>query len=156
MSFNISELSGRKGLTDNLFEKIGHAAKETGAVSVEETERLAKEFLIGKANTYGTATFYDFTRPENKGKKVYVCEGSACMCAGTQKGLTQQLKANFKEEEIGMMYCLGRCHEGSAFHYDGKNFSGQSIEQLSANTWKSTENLNQDNYFVGHHGTQVL
>lgn len=156
MSFNISELSGRKGLTDNLFEKIGHAAKETGAVSVEETERLAKEFLIGKANTYGTATFYDFTRPENKGKKVYVCEGSACMCAGTQEGLTQQLKANFKEEEIGMMYCLGRCHEGSAFHYEGKNFSGQSIEQLSADNWKSSENLNQDNYFVGHHGTQVL
>lgn len=156
MSFNISELSGRKGLTDNLFEKIGHAAKETGAVSVEETERLAKEFLIGKANTYGTATFYDFTRPENKGKKVYVCEGSACMCAGTQEGLTQQLKANFKEEEIGMMYCLGRCHEGSAFHYEGKNFSGQSIEQLSAENWKSTEDLNQDNYFVGHHGTQVL
>jgi len=156
MSFNISELSGRKGLTDNLFEKIGHAAKETGVVSVEETERLAKEFLIGKANTYGTATFYDFTRPENKGKKVYVCEGSACMCAGTQQGLTQQLKANFKEEEIGMMYCLGRCHEGSAFHYDGKNFSGQSIEHLATNSWQSTKDLNQDNYFVGHHGTQVL
>jgi NADH:ubiquinone oxidoreductase subunit F (NADH-binding)/NADH:ubiquinone oxidoreductase subunit E len=156
MSFNISELSGRKGLTDNLFEKLGHAAKETGAVSVEETERLAKEFLIGKANTYGTATFYDFTRPENKGKKVYVCEGSACMCAGTQQGLTQQLKANFKEEEIGMMYCLGRCHEGSAFHYDGKNFSGQSIEHLATNSWQSAEDLNQDYYFVGHHGTQVL
>ena len=97
MSFNISELSGRKGLTENLFEKIGDAAKETGTLTVEETEKLAKEFLIGKANTYGTATFYDFTRPENKGKKVYVCNGTACMCAGTQGSLTDQLKQNFKK-----------------------------------------------------------
>lgn len=163
MSFNISELSGRKGLTDNLFEKIGEAAKETGAVSVEETERLAKEFLLGKANTYGTATFYDFTRPENKGKKVYVCNGSACMCAGTQDALTEKLKQNFKEEEIGTMYCLGRCHEGSAFHYDGKNYSGENgcsifdvrnSENAKANIEHQTSNI--DSYFVGSSGTKIL
>lgn len=156
MSFNISELSGRKGLTENLFEKLGQAAQATGAVSVEETERLAKEFLIGKANTYGSATFYDFTRPENKGKKVYVCEGSACMCAGTQGGLRTELKNHFKEEEIGSMYCLGRCHENNAFFYNGKNYSGNAIEQLTVDNLKLAENANQDNYYVGHHGTQVL
>ena len=96
MSFNISELSGRKGLAENLFEKLGEAAREAGAVSVEDSNRLAKEFLIGTANTYGSATFYDFTRPENKGKKVYVCEGSACLCAGTQGALKEKLKKNFK------------------------------------------------------------
>jgi NADH:ubiquinone oxidoreductase subunit F (NADH-binding)/NADH:ubiquinone oxidoreductase subunit E len=156
MSFNISELSGRKGLTDNLFEKLGQAAQATGAVSVEETERLAKEFLIGKANTYGSATFYDFTRPENKGKKVYVCEGSACMCAGTQDGLRTELKNHFKEEEIGSMYCLGRCHENNAFFYNGKNYSGNAIEQLTVGNLKLAENANHDNYYVGYHGTQVL
>jgi NADH:ubiquinone oxidoreductase subunit F (NADH-binding)/NADH:ubiquinone oxidoreductase subunit E len=156
MSFNISELSGRKGLNENLFEKLGQAAQATGAVSVEETERLAKEFLIGKANTYGSATFYDFTRPENKGKKVYVCEGSACMCAGTQDGLRNELKNHFKEEEIGSMYCLGRCHENNAFFYNGKNYSGNAIEQLTVDNLKLAENANQDNYYVGHHGTQVL
>ena len=25
---------------------------------------------MGKANIYGTATFYDFMRPENKGKQI--------------------------------------------------------------------------------------
>lgn len=37
MSFNISELSKktRKGLKENLFEKLGEAAKETGSVSIE-------------------------------------------------------------------------------------------------------------------------
>lgn len=156
MSFNISELSGRKGLTENLFEKIGDAAKETGTLTVEETEKLAKEFLIGKANTYGTATFYDFTRPENKGKKVYVCNGTACMCAGTQGSLTDQLKQNFNEDEIGTMYCLGRCHEGNAFHFDGKNYSGNAISRLSNADRRMPDDANEDQYYVGNVGSKVL
>jgi len=156
MSFNISELSGRKGLSENLFEKIGEAARETGTVSVEETERLAREFLIGHANTYGTASFYDFTRPENKGKKVYVCEGSACMCAGTQAELRNKLKTHFQEDEIGSMYCLGRCHENHAFFYEGKNYSGDAIQALKSKDEKMPESANQDTYHVGHLGTPVL
>ena len=156
MSFNISELSGRKGLEENLFEKLGQAAEETGAVSVEKTEQLAKEFLIGTANTYGSATFYDFTRPENKGKKVYVCEGSACMCAGTQDTLKENLKTHFKEEEIGTMYCLGRCHENSAFFYDGKNYSGNAINEISKIAIPNSKNDIEDQYQVDYFGTQVL
>ena len=60
MSKNLSELSGRKGLDDNLFNRIGELAKPDGTPSIEELDKLAKEFLIGSANTYGTATFYDF------------------------------------------------------------------------------------------------
>ncbi|MBK9301868.1 MAG: NAD(P)H-dependent oxidoreductase subunit E [Bacteroidetes bacterium] len=169
MSFNISELSGRKGLKENLFEKLGEAAKETGSVSIEDSNRLAKEFLIGTANTYGSATFYDFTRPENKGKKVYICEGSACMCAGTQNGLKEKLKDHFKEEEIGMMYCLGRCHENNAFFYQGKNYSGTDIDQIQfagngePNEMQSEIALTKahnatllDHYHVAHAGTPVL
>lgn len=85
MSKNISELSGRKGLKHNLFEEIGKAATTTGTPSTKDLEQLAQEFLVGNAVAYGAATFYDFTKPENKGKKVYVCNGSACVCAGTQK-----------------------------------------------------------------------
>lgn len=156
MSFNISELSGRKGLQDNLFDKLGKAAQETGAVSISDSERLAEEFLIGKANTYGSATFYDFTRPENKGKKIYVCEGSACMCAGTQDGLREQLKSKFQENEIGSMYCLGRCHENNAFFYNGKNYSGKAVDELVQGTHTLSEEANQDYYHVGCKGTQVL
>ena len=85
MSKNIRHLTGRKGIEDNLFNKMGELAQETGTLTNEELERLSDEFLIGNANAFGTATFYDFMKPENKGKKAYICNGSACLCAGTQE-----------------------------------------------------------------------
>ena len=124
MSTNLSALGGRKGVQENLFSKIGLAGSENeGAPSEEEMARLADEFLVGKANVYGSASFYDFLKPENRGKKVYVCNGSACLCAGTQDGLVEELKKRFKKDEIGHMTCLGRCHENGAFHFDGNNYS---------------------------------
>jgi NADH:ubiquinone oxidoreductase subunit E len=82
MSKNLTALAARKGkgLTNNLFERIaGLAEGNDGAPDKEALSRIAEEFLVGDANVYGTATFYDFTRPENQGKKAYVCNGSACM-----------------------------------------------------------------------------
>lgn len=130
MSRNLSELSGRKGLEDNLFSRVGELARPTGTPDPEALEALAKEFLIGTANAYGTATFYDFTRPENQGKKVYVCNGSACLCAGTQEELHRDLEQFFQPEEIGHMTCLGRCYENRAFHYQGLNYSGAAARNL--------------------------
>ncbi|MDA0347655.1 MAG: NAD(P)H-dependent oxidoreductase subunit E [Verrucomicrobia bacterium] len=155
MSKNLSDLTGRKGVQENLFTKIGElAANGGGTPSLEELNRLADEFLIGKANIYGTATFYDFLKPENQGKKVYVCNGSACLCAGTQDGLISDLKGKFKEEEIGHMTCLGRCHENGAFHYDGKNYS--ALDKDGFESVFKGEGKNQDDYAVGSHGHAVL
>ena len=84
MSDNLSELLGRKGIKDNFFDKLGKLSDPEGSPSNESLEKLAQDFLVGKANAYGTASFYDFLKPENKGKKVYVCNGTACVCAGTQ------------------------------------------------------------------------
>jgi NTE family protein len=53
-------------------------------------------------------------------KKVYVCNGTACVCAGTQEKVIATLKETFDADEIGHMTCLGRCHENAAFHYKGK------------------------------------
>jgi len=125
MSKNLSELSGRKGLVDNLFEKIGTLSKETGTPSTADLEQLANEFLIGKANTFGTSSFYDFTKPENKGKKAYICNGSACLCAGKQSLVKEQMLQYFNDNEIGHMTCLGRCHENAAFNLNGHNYSGE-------------------------------
>ncbi len=148
MGKNLSELSGRGGIVDNLFEKMGKAAEKTGTVSQEELDQLAEDFLIGKANTYGTITAYDFMKPENKGKKAYVCNGSACLCAGTQEKVKSELAKHYKEEEIGHMTCLGRCHENSAFNVAGSNFSGDAIQNLSQIV--STQGALQaaDNYHV--------
>ena len=154
MSKNISELSGRKGLKKNLFEEIGTLAKETGTPSEEALSKLAAEFIIGDANVYGTATFYDFLRPDNKGKKVYICNGSACLAAGTQEHVKNEVHKHFDATEVGSMCCLGRCHENSAFHYDGKNYSGDAISKLDE--IKSRKKALVDKYHVEAVGKAIL
>ena len=154
MSNNLSELSSRKGLKYNLFDQLGNLAIENGTPDQEELDALAEEFLIGKANTYGTITFYDFLKPENKGKKVYICNGTACLCAGTQEALMTKLKENFTDEEIGHMTCLGRCHENHAFFYKGKNYSGNQAQDISAII--KGDGSNEDEYHVVAPGPQIL
>lgn len=155
MSKNLSELSGKQGIKNNLFDKLGKLALDTGTPSAADLEALAKEFLVGAANTYGTATFYDFLKPENQGKKVYVCNGTACLCAGTQEKVIDDLKQHFDADEIGHMTCLGRCHENSAFHYAGKNYSGAAASQLADIVGKD-QSLNQDKYHVKASGPEIL
>jgi NADH-quinone oxidoreductase subunit F len=154
MSKNLSELSGRKGLDKNLFEEYGKAAEGSGTPSVEEMDRLRDEFLVGKSSVYGAVSFYDFLRPENQGKKAYVCNGTACMTAGTQDDVRKKLNNHYSSNEIGEMCCLGRCHENSAFHIDGKNYSGTDIDDIA--TIKSNKTTTKETYNVGHSGTPIL
>ncbi|MCB0586751.1 MAG: NAD(P)H-dependent oxidoreductase subunit E [Phaeodactylibacter sp.] len=155
MSRNLTALSARKGLSCNLFERLGELSEKEGAPTPEELRQLAGEFLMGPANLYGTASFYDFTRPENKGKKVYVCNGTACRMAGTQEALKSQLSQHFQKEEIGEMCCLGRCHENAAFQYQGRNYSGNAIGQLEAIREESIQN-GEGRYTVQALGRPVL
>ncbi len=96
-----------------------------------------------------------FSGPKTKGKKVYVCNGSACLCAGTQDQLIEDLKGTFKDEEIGHMTCLGRCHENAAFHFKGRNYSALGEGQLEA-ALAEGEELNADSYEVRSMGENVL
>lgn len=155
MSDNLSELLGRNGLQDNLFDRMGKLAKPSGTPSEEELAQLAEEFLIGTANTFGTASFYDFMKPENKGKEVYVCNGTACLCAGTQEPVIESLGSKFRKDQIGHMTCLGRCHENSAFHFKGKNYSGDAINQLDKIIGADSESKD-DNYHVEALGPSIL
>ncbi|HNU89515.1 MAG TPA: NAD(P)H-dependent oxidoreductase subunit E, partial [Ferruginibacter sp.] len=154
MSKNLGQLSGRQGLSNNLFEALGIAAAETGTPSRARMEELANEFLMGKANVFGAASFYDFLKEENKGRKVFLCNGSACLTAGTQDALKEKLSGQFDVAEIGEMCCLGRCHENSAFNYNGKNYSGNAVDQIAE--VKSKKSNLADTYHVGSYGTAVL
>jgi NADH-quinone oxidoreductase subunit F len=154
MSKNLSELSGRKGLNENLFEELGIAARLSGSPSVEKMEELSDAFVMGKANVFGAASFYDFLKPENQGKKVYICNGSSCLTAGTQPALKEKLLQNYNESEIGEMCCLGRCHENSSFHIAGKNYSGNAIDEIA--TIKKVSSIVSDKYNVASGGTPVL
>jgi NADH-quinone oxidoreductase subunit F len=154
MSKNLSELSGRKGLHKNLFEELGIAAASNGTPNREDLEKIKEEFLVGKSTVYGTVSFYDFLKPENQGKKVYICNGSACMLAATQDGLQKKLETHFPKNEIGEMCCLGRCHENNAFHLNGKNYSGNDIAQIEE--IKNNKLLTAEKYHVASNGTPVL
>ncbi len=155
MSRNLTSLSARKGLSENLFERIGELSEKEGAPSEEGLRQLAEEFLMGPANLYGAASFYDFTRPENKDIKVYACSGSACLLAGTQPALKARLGAFFREEEIGQVCCLGRCHENAAFHYQGRNYSGQDAGKLQ-DIVDGRHTGGQDQYEARAHGRSLL
>lgn len=155
MSDNLSELLGRKGIQDNFFDALGKMAQPDGTPTEEEMAMLAKEFLVGKANAFGTASFYDFLKPENKGKKVYVCNGTACVCAGTQEKVIATLETKFDTNEIGHMTCLGRCHENSAFHFQGKNYSGDALNKLDG-ILADEAHINNDSYNVAANGQAIL
>jgi NADH:ubiquinone oxidoreductase subunit F (NADH-binding)/NADH:ubiquinone oxidoreductase subunit E len=157
MSKNLSALSFRRGLVPNLFERMVEAAEAHGTAEAAETvHALGKEFLFGDAITLGAVSFYDFLKKENEGKKVFLCNGSACLCAGTQDKLHHRAAAHFPEAEIGHICCLGRCHEGGAFQYEGKNYSGQSDAALET-LFTSGEGDAVDRYeVVSARGTAIL
>ena len=60
---NIRTLSSRKGLDDNLFEKIAELSKV--ASTEEEFHQLAQRFMIDDSVIFGALSFYDFLKPEN-------------------------------------------------------------------------------------------
>ncbi|HQQ93453.1 MAG TPA: NADH-ubiquinone oxidoreductase-F iron-sulfur binding region domain-containing protein [Bacteroidia bacterium] len=154
MSSNLSHLLGRKGLHKNLFENLGDSAATQGTPDAATMEALRQEFLVGKSTVYGTVSFYDFLKPENRGKKVYLCNGSACMTAGTQAQLKTELLKEFKPEEIGEMCCLGRCHENAAFHLNGKNYSGTDKTRLGK--IKTEHTKSEETYHTGSKGAGIL
>lgn len=154
MSKNISHLSGRKELQENLFEDLGIRANQNPNLSKEEIQALAEEYLLGTSTLFGSLSFYDFTRTSNAGKEIYVCNGSACLTAGTQKKLEEEIEKYFPKSAIGEMCCLGRCHENKAFHYKGSNYSGQAeaeLEKIRQNQIKI-----RDRYLIKSTGRGLL
>ena len=90
MSKNISNLSGRIGLKNNLFQKISERSlKSKDDKGIKE---IADEYKMGVSTIHGAESFYEFLRPSHREKKAFVCNGSACMCAGTQDKLKDKLK----------------------------------------------------------------
>ena len=94
MSKNISKLSGRIGLKDNLFQKL--SKRSLNSKNGDGLKEIAEKYHVGVSTIYGAESFYEFLRPEHRAKKAFVCNGSACMCAGSQDGL----KKNYKKKNL--------------------------------------------------------
>ena len=128
MSKNISKLSGRIGLKNNLFQKISERSSKSK--KDESMKVLADEYNMGVSTIHGAESFYEFLRPSHREKKAFICNGSACMCAGTQKNLKNKLENKLGKGKVGKMFCLGHCYENHAFHYDGENYAGEDINMI--------------------------
>ncbi len=126
---NIRSLSSRKGLDDNLFENIADLSHKNAPK--EDFKKLAKRFLLDDSVIVGTSSFYDFTREENRSKKIHVCSGTACMVAKTQNNLQKNIEKHFKNEEIGHAACVGRCHTNNAFMYNGKTYNASTEKEVA-------------------------
>ena len=148
MSKNISNLSGRIGLKNNLFKKL---SENVLSKSPKDIKEIAKEYNLGVSTIYGAESFYEFLRPAHREKKAFVCNGSACMCAGTQEKLERTLKAKLGEDKVGKMFCLGHCYENNAFHYEGENYAGKDIEKIDQIL--KGEKITQDKFFSKSYAT---
>jgi len=120
-------LSGRKGLENNLFENISKLA--VADANVNEFQKLSRQYLIDDSVVYGTASFYDFTREGERNKKIRICNGTACMVAGTQDRIKKWAEGCFSKDEIGHVACVGHCHSNSAILFNDRTYSPGSEEE---------------------------
>jgi len=130
MSKNLRGLSERKGLKTNLFGevvRVSLSAPDNRDILLKE---LADEFLIGKSSVLGTSSFYDFLKSEHAGKKVFICDGTACLTSGKQEKLREALLGSFREDEIGTVTCLGHCHTNHAFMFNHATYSLDDLKSL--------------------------
>ena len=104
MSKNISNLSGKVGLKHNLFQKISDNVLKNYP---RDNKEIANEYNLGVSTIYGAESFYEFLRPAHREKKAFVCNGSACMCSGTQDKLKETLREKLGKDKVGTMFCLG-------------------------------------------------
>ncbi len=148
MSKNISNLSGRIGLKDNLFKKMSENILKDSPKDIKE---IAKEYNMGVSTIHGAESFYEFLRPSHRKKKAFVCNGSACMCSGTQEKLKKKLKEKLGDDKVGEMFCLGHCYENNAFHYDGENYAGKDIQKIDQIL--KGEKIKQDKFFSKSYAT---
>ena len=146
MSKNISKLSGRIGLKNNLFQKMSDSSLSSkNGEGITEIKEIADKYHVGVSTVHGAESFYEFLRPEHRAKKAFVCNGSACMCAGTQEPLKKKLQEKLGNDKVGEMFCLGYCYENHAFHYDGENYAGNDISKIDKIV--KGEKINQEKFF---------
>ena len=152
---NIRSLSSRKGLENNLFEKIAELSKNEGSQS--DFHQLSKQFFIDDSVVFGTASFYDFIKPDERKKRIRVCNGTACMVAGSQEKVQSMLSKHFDQEDIGHVACVGHCHSNGAVLYKNHTYSLHAEEYLEKvlSSKKDREEF-ENTYYIGANTTAVL
>lgn len=147
MSENLSRLAGRPGWPTSLLDALA------ADVTFDQLEEI---YHIPAAPLLGAKSFYDFLNSHHLRHRVNLCNGSACLTAGKQYGLYTQLLDYFQPEDIGTITCLGHCHSGGAFNYEGKNFSLQNKLSLADIFQKQDFTSASEDILSGHYGRSIL
>jgi NADH:ubiquinone oxidoreductase subunit F (NADH-binding) len=130
MSKNLRGLSGRIGLKTNLFGEIVRVSSGNQSNRDIFLQDLSKDYMVGKSSILGTSSFYDFLSVGHSGKKVFICDGTACLTSGKQEELRNELLRRFRDDEIGTVTCLGHCHTNHAFMYNHSTYSMPDLGSL--------------------------
>ena len=120
MSRNLRGLSARKDLAESLYESVAGVSGNDENSRKEKLRAIAGEYMTGEAAVLSTASFYDFLQPAHSGKKVYMCDGTACLTSGRREDVRRSLLERYREDEIGTMTCLGHCHSNNAVLVNGE------------------------------------
>ena len=82
MSKNISKLSGRIGLKDNLFQKLSE--RSLNSKNGEGMKEIADKYHVGVSTLHGAESFYEFLRPKTIFLPFFLgmifCFISICTC----------------------------------------------------------------------------
>ena len=93
----------------------------------------------------------NFLRPSHREKKAFVCNGSACMCAGTQ----EQIKRNFKIKTWGWQSRWNVLFRAllwkSCFPLWWRKYAGKDIEKIDQIL--KGEEIKQDKFFSKSYAT---
>ena len=148
MSKNLRGLSERKGLEENLFNEITNASELHSPGRIERIRDIASESLTGEAHVYGVSTFYDFLKESHINKKIFICDGTACLTSGKQDELKTALNKYFDSSEVGSVTCLGHCHRNKSFMFNGRTYSINDISELDQIFDKYTRNIKPVNTYT--------
>lgn len=116
MSKNLRGLAARLALAPGL-----HAQTQAAAASGQERPfaALAESSHTGEASLIGASSCYHFPRQQQEGKRVFACDGTACLVSGRTTAVAARLAEHFGPEAIGQATCLGQCHRNDAFLHKG-------------------------------------
>ena len=95
MSKNISKLSGRVGLKNNLFQKISE--RSLASTNDNGMKEIADQYNVGVSTIHGAESFYEFLRPEHR-KKLIDNHSQFVACSG---------RLNFELIQKGLMSNIG-------------------------------------------------
>lgn len=124
MSNNLRALGARKGVEGSLLTALQGATQTPAGLSGERMRALAEDSLFSPAAVLGAASFYDFLEPGRAPRRARVCNGTACLLAGKQAAIHDELVHQFGADAVGEAACLGHCYCGGAYQIDGRNYSG--------------------------------